>query len=139
MNRRLSSPTKTLVDDARAALASCAGLNSRLAARRITQFLENRMASTGLSVAQFGLVGMISSPMIRSATGIVSDALFSAKRQIQFPFQCRLVYDKLDSIQPNRSRGVQPTLPPLSNCESLMSQSSFRLPTRLLRSPHPFA
>jgi hypothetical protein len=54
MNRRLSSPTKTLVDDARAALASCAGLNSRLAARRLTQFLENRMASTGLSVAQFG-------------------------------------------------------------------------------------
>jgi DNA-binding transcriptional ArsR family regulator len=59
MNRRLSSPTKTLVDDARAALESCAGLNSRLAARRITQFLENRMTSNGLSVAQFGLMAHV--------------------------------------------------------------------------------
>jgi hypothetical protein len=63
MNRRLSSPTKTLVDDARAALASCAGLNSRLAARRITQFLENRMASTGLSVAQFGLMAHVAAAL----------------------------------------------------------------------------
>lgn len=58
MNRR-SSPTKTPVDDARAALESSAGLNSRLAARRITQFLENRMTSTGLSVAQFGLMAHV--------------------------------------------------------------------------------
>ena len=63
MNRRLSSPTKTLVHDARAALASCAGLNSRLAARRITQFLENRMTSTGLSVAQFGLMAHVAAAL----------------------------------------------------------------------------
>jgi DNA-binding MarR family transcriptional regulator len=63
MNRRLLSPTKTLVHDARAALASCAGLNSRLAARRITQFLENRMTSTGLSIAQFGLMAHVAAAL----------------------------------------------------------------------------
>ena len=62
MNRR-SSATKTLVDDARAALESCAGLNSRLAARRITQFLENRMTNTGLSVAQFGLMAHVAAAL----------------------------------------------------------------------------
>ena len=51
----MSSPRKTLVSDAEAAIA-CAGLNVRLAARRITQFLESRMANSGLTVAQFGLM-----------------------------------------------------------------------------------
>ena len=66
MNRRLSSPTKTLVDDARAALESCAGLNSRLAARRITQFLEKRMTSN------FGMLYdgfWTSSPKLARTTG----------------------------------------------------------------------
>ena len=50
---------KSLVTDARAAIAACAGLNSRLAARRITQFLEHRIAGTGLSLAQFGLMAHV--------------------------------------------------------------------------------
>jgi hypothetical protein len=38
----LQPPSKTLVSDARAAVAACAGWNSRLAARRITKFLDAR-------------------------------------------------------------------------------------------------
>ncbi|HUL09903.1 MAG TPA: MarR family winged helix-turn-helix transcriptional regulator [Candidatus Acidoferrum sp.] len=56
MKRRTQAPGKTLVADARAAVRTCAGLNSRLAARRITRFLEERMEQTGLSLAQFGLM-----------------------------------------------------------------------------------
>ena len=53
------SPRKSLVTDARAAIATCAGLNSRLAARRITQFIENRIGTSGLSLAQFGLMAHV--------------------------------------------------------------------------------
>ena len=53
------APRKTLVDDARAALADCAGLNARLAARRITQFLDRRLAGCALSLAQFGLMAQL--------------------------------------------------------------------------------
>lgn len=50
---------KTLVNDARAALAQCAGVNVRLAERRITHFLEQHMGGAGLSLAQFGLLAHI--------------------------------------------------------------------------------
>jgi len=52
-------PRKTLVADARALVATCAGWNSRLAARRITMFLDREMAATGLSAAQVGLMAEI--------------------------------------------------------------------------------
>lgn len=52
---------KSLRNDARAALETCAGWNVRLAARRITQFLEQRMDGAGLSFAQFGLMSEIAS------------------------------------------------------------------------------
>jgi DNA-binding MarR family transcriptional regulator len=45
--------------DARALVESCAGWNSRLAARRITQFLDREMAGHGLSVTQAGLMAQI--------------------------------------------------------------------------------
>ena len=50
---------KTLRTDAQALVADCAGCNSRLAARRITQFLDREIASTGLTVAQLGLMAQI--------------------------------------------------------------------------------
>jgi len=50
---------KTLVADARAAVDACAGWNARLAARRITAFLNRRMQGSGLSLAQFGLMAQI--------------------------------------------------------------------------------
>jgi DNA-binding MarR family transcriptional regulator len=53
------APGKTLVRDARAAIAACAGWSSRLAARRITSFLERRMEGSGLSLAQFGLMAQV--------------------------------------------------------------------------------
>jgi len=37
----------------------CAAWNSRLASRRITQFLDRELAPTGLSAAQFGLMAQI--------------------------------------------------------------------------------
>ncbi len=52
-------PAKTLVRDAQAAILSCAGWASRLAARRITNFLEERIQDSGLRLAQFGLMAQI--------------------------------------------------------------------------------
>jgi DNA-binding MarR family transcriptional regulator len=52
-------PPKTLRSDALQAIESCAGWNSRLASRRITQFLEKRMTGSGLTIAQFGLMAQI--------------------------------------------------------------------------------
>ncbi len=40
-------------------MAACAGWASRLAARRITNFLEERMQGSGLSIAQFGLMAQV--------------------------------------------------------------------------------
>jgi DNA-binding MarR family transcriptional regulator len=50
---------KTLRTDARAVVEICAGWNSRLAARRISQFLDRAMAGTGLTMAQLGLMAQI--------------------------------------------------------------------------------
>lgn len=52
---------KTLTRDARLAAQLCAGWNSRLAARRITAFLDARLKPTGFSIAQFGLLTQIAS------------------------------------------------------------------------------
>lgn len=52
-------PRKTLRADARAAVEACAGWNARLAARRITQFLDAAMAGSGLTAAQLGLMAQI--------------------------------------------------------------------------------
>src|SRR6516162_8409849 len=58
MNQTMQPP-KTLRSDALQAIVACAGWNSRLASRRITQFLEKRMAASGLTIAQFGLMAQI--------------------------------------------------------------------------------
>ena len=50
---------KTLRTDARALVEGCAGWNSRLAARRISQFLDRELQETGLSAAQLGLMAQI--------------------------------------------------------------------------------
>jgi DNA-binding MarR family transcriptional regulator len=62
MHTRMRDPTqskKTLRTDAVALLEVCAGGNSRLAARRITQFLDREMAEFDLTVAQLGLMAQI--------------------------------------------------------------------------------
>lgn len=53
-------PQKTLRADARVLVGACAGVNSRLAARRITRFLDREMSGLGLSSAQIGLLAQIS-------------------------------------------------------------------------------
>ena len=50
---------KTLRADARAMVETCAGWNSRLAVRRINQFLDRELAAIGLSAAQLGLMAQI--------------------------------------------------------------------------------
>ena len=59
MTSSRKQPQKTLRTDARALVDSCAGWNSRLAARRITQFLDRQMTGEGLTVAQVGLMAQI--------------------------------------------------------------------------------
>ena len=58
---RTRQPPKTLRADARTALETCAGWNLRRAARRATQFLEERMMASGVSFSQFGLMAEIAS------------------------------------------------------------------------------
>jgi DNA-binding MarR family transcriptional regulator len=48
-----------LAAEARAAIEACAVGNARLAARRLTQFLIDRMKASRLGVAQFGLMAQI--------------------------------------------------------------------------------
>jgi DNA-binding MarR family transcriptional regulator len=50
---------KTLRRDAAALVGACAGWNTRLATRRITQFLDRELAQTGLTAAQIGLLAQI--------------------------------------------------------------------------------
>jgi DNA-binding MarR family transcriptional regulator len=50
---------KNLHTTAQKIIETCAGWNSRLAARRISQFIDREMAETGLSLAQFALMGQI--------------------------------------------------------------------------------
>ena len=52
-------PARRWSADAREVVHVCAGMNIRLAARRITRFLEARMQGTDLSIAQFGLMTQI--------------------------------------------------------------------------------
>ncbi|MGZ6000082.1 MAG: MarR family winged helix-turn-helix transcriptional regulator [Rhizomicrobium sp.] len=59
MTRTRQAARKSLVTDAREVIDTCAGVNVRLAARRITGFLEERMRVTGLNIAQFGLMTQI--------------------------------------------------------------------------------
>ncbi len=59
MAKRPQAVEKTLVRDARTAIAGCAGWNSRLAARRITKFLDQHMEGGGLSLAQFGMMAQV--------------------------------------------------------------------------------
>jgi len=50
---------KTLRGDARALVESCPGALSRRVARRITQFLDQELAETGMSSAQLALMAQI--------------------------------------------------------------------------------
>jgi DNA-binding MarR family transcriptional regulator len=50
---------KTLWTDAASLIEVCAGANSRLAARRITQFFDRELAPIGLSLSQLGLMAQI--------------------------------------------------------------------------------
>lgn len=50
---------KTLRTDALALVDTCAGWNSRLAARRITQFLERELGDLELGLAQIGLLAQL--------------------------------------------------------------------------------
>ena len=59
MAKRKRASGKTLVTDARDIVDRCAGLQVRLAARRITRFMDARLAPTGLSLAKVGLMAHV--------------------------------------------------------------------------------
>jgi DNA-binding MarR family transcriptional regulator len=59
MAKRQTPPPRTLRRDARALIERCPGWNSRLAARRISQFLDQALAESGFSVAQLGLMALV--------------------------------------------------------------------------------
>jgi DNA-binding MarR family transcriptional regulator len=59
MSKRPQAPAKSLVRESQAVISVCAGWASRLAARRITNFLEERIADSGLRLAQMGLMAQI--------------------------------------------------------------------------------
>jgi len=59
MIRKANQAPKTLRGDARALVDSCPGALSRLAARRITQFLDQELAPTGLTSAQLALMAQV--------------------------------------------------------------------------------
>ena len=59
MTESKRNQSRTLVSDARDVVERCAGTNVRLAARRITNFLETEMRATDLSIAQFGLMAHV--------------------------------------------------------------------------------
>jgi DNA-binding MarR family transcriptional regulator len=59
MPKRTQPARKNLVESARAVARSSAGLKIRMAERRISGLLEERLRGTGLSVAQFGLMAQI--------------------------------------------------------------------------------
>lgn len=50
---------KTLRRDAERLVAACAGWNSRLAARRIAQFMDRALKETGLTAGQIGMLAQI--------------------------------------------------------------------------------
>ncbi|MFO1060694.1 MAG: MarR family winged helix-turn-helix transcriptional regulator [Dongiaceae bacterium] len=56
---RAPQPPRTLRSDARATVEACPGWHGRLAARRLTQFLDRALAASGLSATQIGLLAQI--------------------------------------------------------------------------------
>ncbi|HEY7608615.1 MAG TPA: MarR family winged helix-turn-helix transcriptional regulator [Alphaproteobacteria bacterium] len=84
-----AQPKKSLRTNARALAASCAGWNSRLAARRITQFLDRALAASGLSVAQLGLMAEIAAAAddtlaaLARATGLEQSTLSRNLRTLE--------------------------------------------------------
>ena len=67
---KLKQQPKTLRTDAAALIETCAGLHSRLAARRITQFLDRELANSGLSLAQLGLAAHIAATSDDTLSGL---------------------------------------------------------------------
>jgi DNA-binding MarR family transcriptional regulator len=57
--KRPNQAPKTLRSDARAMVETCPAALSRLAARRITQFLDRELAATGISATQLALMAQI--------------------------------------------------------------------------------
>src|SRR5215468_251802 len=109
MHDRAKAKQKTLRTDASNLVATCAGLHSRLAARRITQFLDREMVSGGLSTAQLGLMAQIAvatddtlsalalrtgldqSTLSRNLRGLEADGLIEIA-MVERDLRCRMVW-----------------------------------------------
>jgi len=74
MVRKAKQARKTLRGDARALVESCPGALSRLAARRITQFLDQELAPTGISSGQLTLMAQIAAAEDDTLGGLAARA-----------------------------------------------------------------
>ncbi len=74
MSRSQNQSPSTLRADAHLMVEACAGWNSRLAARRITQFLDRELAGLDLSSAQLGLMALIAAAADDTLGGLASRA-----------------------------------------------------------------
>lgn len=89
MSKKERRPPKTLQGDARALVSACAGVNSRLAARRISQFLDRELAPCGLTIAQAGLLAQIAAASddrmaaLASRTGLEQSTLSRNLRNLE--------------------------------------------------------
>jgi len=96
-------PGRTLVDDARAALDACAVGAARLAARRLTQFLTDRMKGADLGAAQFSLLAHIaaasddSQGALARATGLDPSTLSRNLQLLERDGLVEMAVDKADS------------------------------------------
>src|SRR5262245_51494947 len=101
MQRRQAS-RKSLVAEASAVVENCAGLNIRLAARRITRFLEARMYEAGLSLAQFGLMAHIAAAgddtigALAERTGLDQTTLSRNLRTLERAGLCEIAIVEMD-------------------------------------------
>jgi len=100
---------KTLSTEAAALIETCAGGNSRLAARRITQFLDREIAGFDLTVSQLGLMAQIAaasddtlgalarrmgldqSTLSRNLRGLESEGLVEIAT-VEGDLRCRMVW-----------------------------------------------
>jgi DNA-binding MarR family transcriptional regulator len=102
MPRRKPTPQKRLVADAREIVRVCAGISIRLAARRITRFLEQHMVDAGLSIALFGLMAHIAAAeddtigVLAARSGLDQSTLSRHLRDLERAGLVEITIDKED-------------------------------------------
>ena len=127
-------PRRTLRSDVRALVESCAGCNIRLAARRITQFLDRELAPTGLGVAQLGLMARVAAAAddtlgaLAQRTGLDQSTLSRNLRTLEGQGLVEIAAVETDLrrrtvwLTETGARRLEAALPIWRNAQSLLSE-----------------